>query len=118
LTVNATGFDSGVGLSTERARDGAVRCPDFLVAILEIPFEAPVYIRLRNYVSISRLKSSSRVAMAHFKFMLDRGVNHLLDCFPRMRVVSTESFGLRANLPDEDVVAFASDHGHLLVTSN
>jgi hypothetical protein len=32
--------------------------------------------------------------------------------------VSTESLGLRSNLPDDDVVAFASEYGHLLVASN
>lgn len=56
--------------------------------------------------------------MAHFKFMLDRGVNHLIDRFPPKRVVSTESLGLRANLPDDEIVAFASERGHLLVASN
>jgi hypothetical protein len=56
--------------------------------------------------------------MAHFKFMLDRGVNHLLDCFPAKRVVSTETVGMRSNLPDDEVVAYASLHGHLLVASN
>ena len=33
-------------------------------------------------------------------------------------MVSTETLGLRANLPDDEVVAFASEHGHLLVASN
>ena len=56
--------------------------------------------------------------MAHFKFMLDRGINHLLDCFPAKRVVSTETLGLRSNLPDDEIVAYASERGHLLVASN
>lgn len=58
------------------------------------------------------------VAMSHFKFMLDRGVNHLIDLFPPKRVVSTETLGLKVNLPDDEVVAYASEHGHLLVASN
>lgn len=50
--------------------------------------------------------------------MLDRGVSHLLDCFPRKRVVSFETLGLRPNLPDDEVVAEASARGYLLVASN
>jgi hypothetical protein len=56
--------------------------------------------------------------MAHFKFMLDRGVSHLLDCFPRKRVLSTETLGLPSNLPDAEIVAEASVRGHVLVASN
>jgi hypothetical protein len=56
--------------------------------------------------------------VAHFKFMLDRGVGHLLDCFPRKRVVSVETLGLRSNLPDDEIVAEASTRGYLLVASN
>lgn len=58
------------------------------------------------------------VGMAHFKFMLDRGVTHLLDCFPAKRVVSIESLGLPSNLPDDEIVAYASEKGYLLVASN
>ena len=58
------------------------------------------------------------VPMSHFKFMLDRGVNHLIDLFPPKRVVSTETLGLRDNLPDDEVVGYASEHSHLLVASN
>ena len=58
------------------------------------------------------------VGMAHFKFMLDRGVTHLQDCFPARRVVSTQSLGLRANLPDDEIVAYASENVYLLVASN
>jgi len=50
--------------------------------------------------------------------MLDRGVTHLQDCFPARRVVSTQSLGLRANLPDDEIVAYASENGYLLVASN
>jgi hypothetical protein len=56
--------------------------------------------------------------VAHFKFMLDRGVSHLLDCFPRKRVVTVEMLGLPSNLPDDEIVAEASTRGHLLVASN
>lgn len=56
--------------------------------------------------------------MAHFKFMLDRGVNHLLDCFPPKRVVSTETLGLRSNMPDDKIVEEASIRGHILLASN
>jgi hypothetical protein len=56
--------------------------------------------------------------MGHFKFMLDRGVNHLLDCFPAKRVVSTETLGLRSNLPDDEVIAYASEKAYLLIASN
>jgi hypothetical protein len=56
--------------------------------------------------------------MGHIKFMLDRGVNHLLDCFPAKRVVSTETLGFRSNLPDDEIVAEASERGYLLVASN
>ena len=58
------------------------------------------------------------VSMARFKFMLDRGVSHLRDCFAPKRVVSTETVGLRANLPDDEIVAYASEKGYLLVASN
>ena len=58
------------------------------------------------------------VGMAHFKFMLDRGVTHLLDCFPAKRVLSTETLGFRSNLPDDEIVAYASEKGYLLVASN
>jgi hypothetical protein len=56
--------------------------------------------------------------MAHFKFMLDRGVKHLRDCFPLKRVVSTETLGLRPNLPDDEIIERAALDGHLLVASN
>lgn|SRR5487761_45813 len=56
--------------------------------------------------------------MAHFKFMLDRGVNHLKDCFPSKRVVSTETLGLRSTLADEEIIEYASTEGYLLVASN
>ena len=56
--------------------------------------------------------------MARFKFMLDRGVTHLRDCFAPKRVVSTETLGLRENLPDDEIVAYASQKGYLLVASN
>ena len=56
--------------------------------------------------------------MGHFKFMLDRGVSHLLDCFPAKRVVSTETLGLRSTLSDDEIVAYASEKGYLLVASN
>ena len=56
--------------------------------------------------------------MAHFKFMLDRGVNHLRDCFSSNRVVSTETLGLRSTLPDDEIIAYASKKGYLLVASN
>jgi hypothetical protein len=58
------------------------------------------------------------VAMAHFKFMLDRGVSHLLDCFPTKRVVSTETLGLRSNLSDDEILTYASERGYLIVASN
>jgi hypothetical protein len=50
--------------------------------------------------------------------MLDRGVNHLIDCFPSKRVVSTETLGFRSDLPDDEVIEYASLNGHLLVASN
>jgi hypothetical protein len=50
--------------------------------------------------------------------MLDRGVNHLRDCFSSKRVVSTETLGLRSNLPDEEIIEHAAINGHLLVASN
>ena len=50
--------------------------------------------------------------------MLDRGVGHLLDCFPRKCVVSVETLGLPSNLPDDEIVAEASARGYLLVASN
>jgi hypothetical protein len=56
--------------------------------------------------------------MAHFKFMLDRGVNHLRDCFSSKRVVSTETLGLRSNLADEEIIEHAAIKGYLLVASN
>ena len=56
--------------------------------------------------------------MAHFKFMLDRGVNHLKDCFPSKRVVSTETLALRSTLPDDEIIEYASTERYLLVASN
>ena len=56
--------------------------------------------------------------MAHFKFMLDRGVAHLAHGFPAKRVVTTESLGLPGNLPDEDIVEIASSNKYLLVAAN
>jgi hypothetical protein len=58
------------------------------------------------------------IEVSHFKFMLDRGVNHLLDCFPAKRAISTETLGLRSNLADDEIVAYASRKGYLLVASN
>src|SRR2546425_1645246 len=58
------------------------------------------------------------MGMAHFKFMLDRGVSHLRDCFPEKRVVSTETLGFRPNLDDDEIVEYASENGYLLVASN
>ena len=119
FTVKATGFsvEAALGVAARGREEPGLR-PDFLVVILEIPFSAPVYAHLLSYVSNPWLKSSTIIPMAHFKFMLDRGVNHLIDCFPPKRVVSTESLGLPANLPDDQVVAFASQHGHLLIAAN
>jgi hypothetical protein len=80
----------------------------------------------------------------HFKFLLDRGVNHLRDCFPSKRVASTETLGLRSTLPDDvctkcwassslpsgraisrgrprdlfSIIQHASTKGYLLVASN
>ena len=55
---------------------------------------------------------------AHFKFMLDRGVSHLLDCLARKRVVTTATLGLRSNLSDDEFVEYASERGYLSVASN
>jgi hypothetical protein len=69
-----------------------------------------VICRQSGYQTIN-LRSSFRydIHMAQFKFMLDRGVNHLVDCFPHKRVVSTETLGLDSQLPDDGVVAYASE---------
>jgi hypothetical protein len=56
--------------------------------------------------------------MAHFKFMLDRGVAHLAHCFPAKRVVTTDSLGLPSNTPDQDIVEIASSSRFLLVAAN
>jgi hypothetical protein len=56
--------------------------------------------------------------VAHFKFMLDRGVAHLARCFPAKRVVTPDSLGLPSNLPDQNIVEIASFNGYLLVAAN
>jgi hypothetical protein len=56
--------------------------------------------------------------MAHFKFILDRGVSHLAHCFPAKRVVTTGSLGLPDNAPDRDIVEIASSNGYLLIAAN
>lgn len=50
--------------------------------------------------------------------MLDTGVSHLLNCFPRKRVVSVATLGLPANLPDDQIVEEASTRSYTLVASN
>jgi hypothetical protein len=50
-----------------------------------------------RWLRSAKAVSSYDIGMAHFKFMLDRGVSHLLDTFPPKRAVSTESLGLRSN---------------------
>jgi hypothetical protein len=56
--------------------------------------------------------------MAHFKFMLDRGVGHLAHCFPAKRVVTIDDLGLPDNTPDEEIVEVASSNGYILVAAN
>lgn len=56
--------------------------------------------------------------MAHFKYLLDRGVQHLAHCFPAKRVVTTEGLGLADNAPDEEVVELASHGEYLLIAAN
>ncbi len=56
--------------------------------------------------------------MAHFKFMLDRGVSHLAQCFSEKRVVTTDSLGLPPDTPDDEIVGIASASGYLLVAAN
>jgi len=56
--------------------------------------------------------------MAHFKFLLDRGVSHLARCFPAKRVVTTESLGLPPDTPDEEIVGIASHNRYLLIAAN
>ena len=55
--------------------------------------------------------------MAHFKFLLDRGVAHLTRCFPAKRVITTEALGLPKDAPDEEIVELVSRNGHLLVAA-
>jgi hypothetical protein len=56
--------------------------------------------------------------MAHFKFLLDRGVSHLAHCFSEKRVVTTDSLGLPPDTPDEEIVAIASLNNYLLIAAN
>jgi hypothetical protein len=56
--------------------------------------------------------------MAHFKFLLDRGVAYLARCFPPKRVVTTDSLGLPSNAADEEIVEIASINKYLLVAAN
>jgi hypothetical protein len=56
--------------------------------------------------------------MAHFKFLLDRGVTHLQNCFPPKQVVTTVSLGLPQHTPDEEIVETASEKGYTLVAAN
>jgi hypothetical protein len=58
FTVKATGFSVEAVLAVAaRGREEPGLCPDFLVAILEVPFAAPVYAQLRSYV-INPVRSS------------------------------------------------------------
>lgn len=61
---------------------------------------------------------SARRTVSHFKFQLDQTVNHLEDFFPAKRVVTNKTLGFRQEMPDEELVAYASLNGHLLVTAN
>jgi hypothetical protein len=56
--------------------------------------------------------------MAHFKFLLDRGVSHLAHCFSEKRVVTTASLGLSDTTPDEEIVEIASHKQYLLIAAN
>ncbi len=56
--------------------------------------------------------------MAHFKFLLDRGVSHLAHCFPNKRVVTTDSLGLPQDTSDDEIIAVASANRYLLVAAN
>src|SRR5260221_6258796 len=56
--------------------------------------------------------------MAHFKYQLDQSVNHLERMFPSKRVVTNKSLGFDESTPDEELVAYASEKGHLLITAN
>jgi hypothetical protein len=56
--------------------------------------------------------------MAHFKFLLDRGIQHLAHCFPAKRVITTGALGLAENAPDEEIVDAASQGEYLLIAAN
>lgn len=56
--------------------------------------------------------------MAHFKFLLDRGVGHLARCFPAKRVVTINSLELPPDTPDDEIVWIAADKKYLLVAAN
>ena len=56
--------------------------------------------------------------MAHFKFLLDRGVKHLAHCFPAKRVVTTEELGLPETATDGEIIEQASVNGNLLIAAN
>jgi hypothetical protein len=56
--------------------------------------------------------------MAHFKFLLDRGVSHLAHCFPAKRVITTDSLGLPQDASDDEIVAIAALKNYLLVAAN
>lgn len=65
-----------------------------------------------------KLLGSGFVCMAHFKFLLDRGVTHLAHCFSEKRVLTTDSLGLSELTPDEEIVEIASNNGYLLIAAN
>jgi len=56
--------------------------------------------------------------MAHFKFLLDRGVGHLAQCFPAKRVVTTDSLELPPDISDDEIVQIASHKKYLLIAAN
>ncbi len=56
--------------------------------------------------------------MASFKFLLDNDVRHLASCFPAKQTCQLEDVGLKPSATDDEVVAAASQSGHIIVTNN
>jgi uncharacterized protein with PIN domain len=56
--------------------------------------------------------------MASFKFLLDNDVRHLSSCFPPKQTCQLEDVGLEASASDAQIVAIASQGGHIIVTNN
>lgn len=56
--------------------------------------------------------------MAGYKFLLDNDVRHLSVCFPAKQTIQLEDVGLAPSSSDQQIIATASEQGHIIITNN